>query len=230
MKSTQPTLALIAIATLFFAGRVHGIVSGQIDDFEDGTTQSWQNGAAGGVPPVLNIDTGGPGGVDDNFMQIESIGGGGPGRFLTVFNRDQWIGNYISAGVIAIEMDLRNLGATALSIRIAFKETAGFGAPGYLSSTAAILAPGSGWQHVVFSIDVASMIGIGGPAAFETFFAGAHEEMRIINEVGTSNLNGDVIVGLLGIDNIQAVPEPGTVALAGFGLVALAVVVRRKRQ
>jgi PEP-CTERM motif len=228
MRVTIPTLTIIICSSLLFAGSAKGIGPGQLDDFEDGTTQFWGNGG-GGAPPVVNVDSGGPGGVDDNFMQITSVGGGGAGRFLVAFNQTQWVGNYISAGVIAIEMDLRNQGAVNLSIRLAFKEFGGFGSPGYLSSDAALLAPGSGWQHFVFTINVGSMIPIGGPADFNTFFSTGNGEMRIINEVGTTNLNGDVAVAQLGVDNIHAVPEPGTFALAGFGLVFLAAAFRRKR-
>jgi hypothetical protein len=228
MKLTLPTLAIIVLGTLFFAGSAKGIVSGQVDDFEDGTTQFWGNGGAG-APPVVNVDTGGPGGVNDNFMQITSIGGSGAGRFLVAFNQTQWIGNYIATGVTSIEMDLRNQGSVDLSIRIAFKETGNFGSPGYLSSTAALLAPGSGWQHFVFTINVGSMIGIGNPADFNTFFSTGNGEMRIINEVGTSNLNGDIAVAQLGVDNIHAVPEPSTFLLGAFGVLALAVL-RGKRK
>ena len=202
------------------------IALGQV---EDGTTQFWGNGGAG-APPVVNVDTGGPGGVDDNFMQITSIGGGGPGRFLVAFNQTQWIGNYIAAGVTSIEMDLRNQGSVNLSIRLAFKEFGSFGSPGYLSSTAALLAPGSGWQHFVFTINVGSMIAIGGPADFNTFFSTGNGEMRIINEVGTTNLNGDVVAAQLGVDNIHAVPEPRTFLLGAFGLLVLAAAFRRKRK
>jgi hypothetical protein len=225
MKFKLPTLAIV-LGTLFFAGSVKGIVVGQNDDFEDGTTQFWGNGGAG-APPVVNVDTGGPGGVDDNFMQITSIGGGGPGRRLVVFNQTQWIGNYIATGVTTIEVDLRNQGDVNLSIRLAFRESGNFGSPGYLSSTPALLAPGSGWQHFVFTIDAASMIAIGGPADFNTFFSTGNGEMRIIHEVGTTNLNGDVVVAQLGVDNIHAVPEPSTCLLGAFGLVVLAAAFRR---
>ena len=112
MKVTIPTLTIIICSSLLFAGSAKGIGSGQVDDFEDGTTQFWDNGGAG-APPVVNVDTGGPGGVNDNFMQITSIGGGGPGRFLVGFNQTQWIGNYISAGVIAIEGNEKSPGAAA---------------------------------------------------------------------------------------------------------------------
>ena len=220
-------MSIIILGALFSAGSAKGIVVGQNDDFEDGTTQFWGNGGAG-APPVENIDTGGPGGVNDNFMQITSIGGGGAGRFLVAFNQTQWIGNYIAAGVISIEMDLRNQSSVNLSIRLAFKETGNFGSPGYLSSTAAILAPGSGWQHFVFTINIGSMIAIGGPADFNTFFSTGNGEMRIINEVGTTNLNGDVIAAQLGVDNIHAVPEPSTSLIGALGLLVFVAAFRRK--
>lgn len=229
MKVSVSALATIVLGSLLFAGSAKGIVQGQVDDFEDGTTQGWGNGGAFGAPPVVNVPTGGPSGMDDNFMQITSVGGGGPGRFLVAFNRDQWIGDYISAGIITIEMDLMNQGSVNLSIRLAFKETATFDSPGYLTSTAALLAPGSGWQHFVFTINVGSMIAINGPAAFNTFFAGGMEEMRILNEAGTADLNGNVAVAQLGVDNIHAVPEPTTFLLGTFGLLVLAGASRLKR-
>ena len=155
---------------------------GQIDDFEDGTTQSWANGGAPGAPPVLNIDTGGPAGIDDNYMQI-SADGDGPGRFLTVFNRDQWLGNYVGLGVSAIEIDLQNFSKVNLTIRLGFKEDRRRWFVGYLSAPFSLPA-GGGWQHAIFLISPGSMIAIGSPADFNTFFAGNFGEMRIINEAG----------------------------------------------
>ena len=218
--------SIIAFGLILFAGSANAIVVGQLDNFEDGTLQDWNNGGAG-APPVLNIGTGGPAGVNDNFMQVTSDGSGA-GQFLTVFNRSQWLGDYLSAGVTAIEMDLRNLGSVSLTIRLGFKDAAGPGGVGYLSS-GFTLAAGSGWQHVTFLINPASMIAVGGPDAFNTFFASDVQEMRIINETGTSNLNGNAITGQLGVDNIHAVPEPSAALLTVAGMLAFAVA-RRKRQ
>lgn len=57
------------------------------------------------------------------------------------------------------------------------------------------------------------MIPIDSPAAFNTFFDNGEAEMRIINEAGSTNLDGDAVTSQLGIDNIRAVPEPNATAL-----------------
>ena len=228
MKHTRILVAAIFFGAFAFAGSARAIVVGQIDNFEDGTTQSWANGGAPGAPPVLNIDTGGPAGMDDNYMQISAVGGSGPGRFLTAFNRVQWLGNYIALGVTAIEIDLQNFSKVDLNIRLGFKESTNAGASGYLSAAFSLPA-GSGWQHAIFFINPASMIAVGSPADFNTFFADNFGEMRIINEAGTSNLNGDIVTAEMGVDNIHAVPEPSTVLLTALGVFGFAALRRKKR-
>jgi len=202
-------VAAAAWALFIALPRAEAIVVGQIDDFEDGTTDSWANG---GIQPV-NIANGGPLGLNDNYLQVSSDSSGMNGR-LTVFNRNQWLGNYISAGVNEIALDLNNLGTTTVSIHLAFKSATFNGASGYLTTIPVQLAPNSGWQHFSFSITPAAMTAIGGPSAFNTFFSNP-AELRIINESGTTSLNGDLIAAEIGIDNIAAiaVPEPGSLIL-----------------
>ena len=71
-----------------------------------------------------------------------------------------------------------------------------------------LLPIGSGWRHFSVSLTAANLIAIGGPDPYNTFFSSGVGDVRIINEVGATNLNGDFIVGQVGIDNIHAVPEP----------------------
>ena len=58
------------------------VVAGHLDNFEDGTVQGWNIDlfGAGAPNPPININTGGPAGVDDNFLQYTTTGNpGGPG-------------------------------------------------------------------------------------------------------------------------------------------------------
>src|ERR1051325_3337213 len=77
-------------------------VVGQIDTFS-ASAFGWTNGDL--APDPVVIATGGPGGMGDAFLQVTANGSGAGGR-LTVFNRAQWTGNFLAAGVGAVEMDL----------------------------------------------------------------------------------------------------------------------------
>ncbi|MFL6515150.1 MAG: hypothetical protein ACJ8M1_09025 [Chthoniobacterales bacterium] len=215
---------LVLAMLLSFAGLQHlaAITPGQADTFQDGMTANWMNG--GTVQPQ-NISTGGPAGNGDRFMELTADGSGTNGR-LTVFNRTQWLGNYVSSGVNEIDLDLNNFSNVTLSIRLAFKSGTFGGAPGYVTTTAFTLAPNSGWQHATFSITAGAMTGVGNPSAFATFFT-APAEFRVINASTTSDLNGDAVIGQLGIDNIIAVPEADTLVLVSTGIVALTCWIRR---
>ncbi|MEP6699594.1 MAG: PEP-CTERM sorting domain-containing protein [Verrucomicrobiota bacterium] len=220
-------LAFLVLFIGFVSPRLSSaIVVGQIDSFQDGTLANWAVGSPDGPQPTI-VPDGGPGGLGDQFMRIASTGGSGPGSRLTVFNRDQWLGDYIAASVTAIEIDLRNMGSVQLSIRLAFKPNTDFGAPGYLT-TAFILPADGNWYHATFLIAPGSVIAVGSPAPFNTFFMNVGE-FRIINEIGTGNLNGDVIAAQLGIDNIRAVPEPASWLLLGLAAIPFALVLRRRR-
>jgi hypothetical protein len=184
------------------------VTLGQIDTFQDGTTDNWVNG---GTQPV-NVPNGGPAGAGDNFLELTADGAGANGK-LTVFNTTQWLGDYVDQGIDEIDMDLENLGSVTLNIRIAFKSTTSGGTvPGYLSAAVSLPADDQ-WHDEIFQLTAAAVIPIDSPAAFNTFFDNGEAEMRIINEAGTANLDGDPVTSQLGVDNIRAVPEPGTTAL-----------------
>ena len=225
MKGKSCRIAIVLLALLLFTLPARAISLGQIDTFQDGTTMNWGNGPF--APPIINFNTGGPGGAGDRYIQM-TADGSGPGGRLTIFNVDQWAGNFIAAGVTTLEIDLNNQSAVSLSIRIAFKSQISQDSPGYLSAPM-FLPANSGWQHFSISITAANVVAVGGPTAYNTFFT-AVAEMRIIHEVGTANLNGDPVTGALGIDNIRAVPEPTVTALGIIGLLGFAALRLRKRR
>ncbi len=211
MPKTLPFLILLTLSLLSFARPANAITLGQVDDFQSADPldrMNWLNGAS----TAERVNGGGPLGAGDNYLRLTADGGGQGGRLVAQnynnpFNMppivSQWTGNYIPTGVTSIELDLINQGTTTLSVRIAFKADTSQGSPGYLSSRV-ILAPGSGWQHFTIPITAANLVPIGGPAAYNVFFQNGFQEIRIINEAGTTNLNGDPVVGQLGIDNIRA--------------------------
>lgn len=224
MKPLHRSLTILSVAAYVLCSQTaNGITFGELDDFQGGTTENWANGGPATDP--LNVATGGPAGVGDRFMQLASDGVSGGGR-MTVFNRNQWLGNYNTAGVTQIELDLKNLGATPLSIRVAFKTTTAGSSSGYVSTNAFSISNDGSWYHAVFSLS--DLTAVGSPAALATFFNNP-AEMRILHSALPSTVNGDNIVATLGVDNIVAVPEPGSVLLSGFGAVAMLLRRRRKR-
>jgi hypothetical protein len=203
MRLWNASLLCAAVLALS-APPARAVVKGQIDNFTTGA-QNWANGHASG-----SVALGGPAGASDQFLDVVADGSGATG-LVTIFNRTQWLGNYITAGVTEIEMDLRNFssGGVTLSIRLAFKQsTAGGGTPGYLTFSPFTLTNDGAWHHAVFHIDAPSMKTVNSPTPYNTLMA-APGEFRIINEAGTTNLAGDFVVARLGIDNVRAVPEPG---------------------
>ena len=221
MRRVVVIAAALALAAL--APHTAAAVSlGTIDTFEDGTTQGWFAGLFldPPVPPHV-VATGGPNGTDDAYLLVTAQGGNGPGSRLNTMNVSQWAGNYAAAGITTIEMDARNFGDTTLTIRLVFANPSG-GPPTAMAftNTAAVLAPGGGWSHLVFPIDAGALTAALGTVG--TVLSSA-TELRIMHNVGADTA-ADPVVGILGVDNISAgpqpVPEPATAVLmlAALGL------------
>jgi hypothetical protein len=218
--------ALLVALLLPSAGRA-SIMLGQVDTFQDGTTQLW----GGGPPPSgpVNVPTGGPDGGCDPFMCVMSSGDFGPGGRLTAWNRDQWSGNYLAAGVGTIEMDLMNPGTDPLFMRIGMKQGLGSQAPGYASLDPFVLPPDGAWYHAVFLLDDAHLTRINSDTLTLNDMLSNVIEFRLI-ENSDASLMGEQIAGQFGVDNILAgppsspapAPEPGGLALALSGLPVLA--------
>lgn len=114
----------------------------------------------------MNVATGGPAGDGDAYLQITSVSGNGPGTRLVVFNSTQWAGDYMAAGITAISMDVDNLGATDLELRLSIAtQTSAAPTDRAVSSVAIPLLAGSGWTTVQFPIDPGDLTALAGSVA-----------------------------------------------------------------
>ncbi len=229
----RPSLAVVALTTLI-APSSFAVVNGQMDTFEDGTTDGWIVGLLGAphpAPPV-NIPTGGPSGVNDNYLQLTAIGGNGPGSRLSVLNPAQWAGDYLAAGITSIRMDVANFGNNDLDLRLQFEDPQG-GPPTdiAISQNAIHLPAGSGWTPILFPINPADLEAVSGSvnaALMNTTI------LRIFHSAA-GTVPGESIVATLGVDNVQAlsgsVPETSsTLALLTLSLLAFTpLIIRRTR-
>lgn len=209
----------IWVVGLLAAGMVHGAIIGQIDTFEDGTTQNWTAGGGpfGQVPPVppANIPTGGPAGLDDNYLQVTSQGGDGAGSRLVAMNvLGQWSGDYTAAGITLISMDLINLSQSDLEIRLYLENPIPNPPTDDAVTNAFFLPAGGGWMHATFDVSAGGLTVLNGSAAN---LLSNVTVLRIMHNPA-AGFPPPSIAAVLGVDNITAIPEPSTVFLSALGL------------
>ncbi len=217
------------------AGSTAAVVVGQVDTFEDGTSMGWFfGGGPVGIPPTpwVNVPTGGPAGTSDNFLQISANGGAGPLSRLSALNVFQWAGNYTSAGVGAVRMDVNNFGPDDLDLRLFFEDLSpGFGPPVNQALSGAVHVPAlSGWTTIEFPISAADLLPVLGSAADALMNT---DLLRIVHNpldtVPPPPTSLPVVTAILGVDNIQAlnaVDEPGAMSLLLSAFIGLLLVLR----
>lgn len=199
------SLFLCLLVAPLISSPAFAIELGQIDDFENGTTQSWRKGTSSTMPPT-NINTGGPSGASDNYLQTISTGGFGANSKQVIINSAQWTGDYLAAGVDEIAMEFRNSGMSTLHMRIALK--GGPGAGSWFSSTVAFqVAADSNWHPASFSISESDLTRVSGALTYATALASV-TEVRILVSQSAPDFRGDTIASTLGIDDIEAKGEP----------------------
>src|SRR5207249_325543 len=106
-----------------------------------------------------NITDGGPSGIGDKFLQVTSTGIGTAGSRLITFNTTQWIGDYNSAGVGAISMDLKyiSLGNAMTDIQpirlVIFNRltSTGYASTDSVAGGAFVLPNDGAWHHWTFT-------------------------------------------------------------------------------
>jgi hypothetical protein len=198
------------------------IVSGQVDDFEDGGVQNWEAGSQNPHGPT-NILSGGPDGVGDNYLRLVSDGSGSGGTLVVFNERHQWAGNYLGAGVSSIQMQVKNFGMTDLLLRLIL-DSASFG-PGLTSSRPISVPAASDWRTVSFSLASSDLAGGAYNAVMSNVLA-----LNLVHSPSVIGARSSApnVLAHLGVNNITAVPEPSTLVLAGMGLLALMYRGRRK--
>lgn len=195
-------LAVFAVL-LIGTGAFAGVLPGEVDDFEDGSTEGWAEGGLSPNPPV-NVGTGGPAGSGDNFLQNDAAGTSGAGSKLVMFNLAQWTGDFVAAGIVSITMDMANFGASPLQMRLAFQ---GVDGTELGSANAETLAADGQWHSLTFDIDQASLSTINGTDNWNTVMSSV-SEMRILDAAAGPAWVGDAGDASLGVDNITATIVP----------------------
>jgi hypothetical protein len=198
---------LIFYALISLAPCARGVTLGQIDDFENGLVGNW----AGHFPSISNVTTGGPTGPDDNFLQITASGAASGGSRLVAYNTNQWMGNYTAAQITSIAMDAKNLGESAIHLRLAFGNGTAISSTWFASTNPIVLSVGSAWQQASFSLSATTRIS--GAATLGAVLTNV-QAIRVLSSVDLPQVgpgggaSGDVILATLGIDNITAAGAP----------------------
>lgn len=192
-------LSTFLIGVLWLPSLAGAIMSGEFDDFQSGSLESWTSGPTNPNPPV-NQDDLGPLGAGDRALLLAANGSVGAGGKLVAINATQWTGDYLAAGVTEIELDLLNLSDQALTVRLAVKS----GVSAFASVDEVMLAAGADtYTRASLSLRAEDLVPIeGGGNAVTTL--GNVTELRILHSV-LPDLRGDVVVGQLAIDNVLAV-------------------------
>ena len=192
-------------------------VANQVNTFQGANPAGWTNGGAAADPVVLT--TGGPAGAGDGYLRVTATGGGGPGSHLVAFNvAPQWTGNFSTAGVNALSMDLKNFSTSPLSMRISLQET---GSTWYVSNPAVALPADNAWHTVTFPLTPAGMTATNGATPLATGLTRVNE-FRILDNP-SADYRGAVISASFGVDNVRAVPEPGAALVLVAALTPLLV-------
>ena len=211
-KRTVTLLFLAGAVVLVTFTTALAITLGQMDDFEDATVQGWTNGG----PTPMNVATGGPLGAGDNYLENSSVGGGGTASRMAFFNFTTWTGDYLSAGVGSISMQVNNFtSASPLNLRIYVQDCGttpcGTGVGrfdcGFISTTPVMLASGSGWTPVTFSLaeaDLTEVNDFGGTCDYNSVLSNVDRLWILHNDTDSPSYSSLPIVATLGVDNISA--------------------------
>jgi len=237
-------LTILGLALFFLQpATAWAVIIGQVDTFESGSRENWQMGQPSiTTSNITNLFTGGPAGTGDNYLEVSADGSTSGGGKLTFFNQSQWTGDYLAAGITAISMDLINFSsAEVLNIRLGINggvtdpnNPGGVIGGQFVTSASASLISGSGWVHVVFSLNLVDLMSVSGrsgvPGNDALATLGNVKELRLLNSA-VPDWSGQPVIATLGIDNVTAVvPIPSALLLFISGLIGLCLQPLRDRR
>ena len=205
MRHTYVSRVLISAIMVMGVGTALAVTEGHVDDFEDGTTQGWEEGPGQGTTnpnPPANVANGGPTGAGDNFLENVSSGGDGAGSRQLIFNTSaNWSGDYIAAGINVIRLDVRvdPNSEGPLELRVAFE---GGGGTRFVSTDTVSVPDDGNWHSVDLPFSEISMSVISGADTFVQA-AAAVSEVRLMHRPEGVAWTGVAYDGLVGYDNVS---------------------------
>jgi len=220
---------VVAACLVLHAHPAVAISLSTIDSFA-ATSEGWQIGGAGVQP--TQVGQPGPDG-QTGYLSHLSDGGTANGKWLMWNGQARWLGDYPAAGVTGIGLAANvSSGTSPVSMRIAFDGPGGW----FASAPQSVVA---GWNSYSFSLSSGGfthVAGSGGTGSFSDTMAGVTRFEVLAGEGGVAYRSGGDLVqagtstNTILLDDIAAVPEPTTLALAAVGAAAaLARVVWRRR-
>ncbi len=196
-----PIAALLGTLLLTVPPASADLIPGPISDFDDGSTQGWS-------PPRGNTS------VVNGSLQVT------PAPFLAAFNAD--VAGVLDPAVTDIQLDLmRPDGQTDLEMRLVLF---GPGTSTRWTSTLAQVVPGDGvFRTYTFSVLESELTRVDGTNSYAELAAGL-DRIMIRFDDGPPSARGSVgPTGSFRVDNVVALPEPGSVALLSLaGILGLA--------
>jgi hypothetical protein len=171
-----------------------------LDDFESAGSRDWTGGAS-----EIYLETGGPTGADDAFLELKANGGVGQGSKLATFNtHSRWTGNYEIAGVNTIGAWIKNFSNQPLNMRVVLFATDN---QRWTSKKALDLAPHQDWTYHEFKLDADSLVRVLGNQTHKQVIANV-TKLMIRHDSEPPSSGGTSINAVIGLDNIQALRRP----------------------
>lgn len=216
-------LIAIVLVLVFGTSGLWAITLLSFDNFAV-NTDHWIEGAASPNPPTWSSNPGQDGITPGHLISV-SDGSGAGGRQLIWNDNAEWTGNYMLAGVDAIELWADNRSGTGsnLNLRIAFD-----GLGGWFVSNPQIVSDiiiGDEWTKYTFSLTPVNFTWIaasGGSGIFnDTLASVGRFEILVSSGLPSYGAAGDILQGDqtvsdLRFDDIAAVPEPNLVMFIGI--------------